>query len=68
MALIQMKRHQNSGCALISTNKSVFIDLDVSVEYDQISRQVSAHVRKFELSLKLHCSKVRGEILAAAHR
>lgn len=48
--IYQSSAHQNSRRPLISTHRSVFIDLDVSVGYEQISRQVSAQVRKFEIS------------------
>lgn len=68
MALIyQTSLRQNSGCTLISTHRSVFIDLDVSIGYDQISHQGRPRVRKFEISVDLRCSLVE-EILDNSSR
>ena len=59
MALIyQTSVQQKTGRTVISTQSSAFINLDVSGGYDQISRQVSARVRKFSSRVDLRYSIV----------
>ena len=48
MALIyEANVRQKTWCTVISTQSSALINLDMSVGYDQISRQVSARVHTF---------------------
>lgn len=56
--IYQTNQHRNNGCMLISTHRLLFINLDTSVWYDQISCQVSPCVCKSEMSEDLYYSVV----------
>lgn len=61
-----LKCQKGGGLRYFSTHRSVFINLNVSVGYEQISRHVSARVRQFEISVYFRYGLVgeeRGEIL-----
>ncbi len=47
---------QKIGCTVVSTQNLEFINMDVSGGYDQISRLVSARVRKFLSYLNLRAA------------